>query len=127
VLMQKEWFHGDISKDASEDLLSGQPKGTFLVRTSKTKTETPTPFTISKVNKKGKITHQRITKRQDGKFEISIKTSTKTKDRVSEDDNLVPFLRNLKADLYLERDCPVSRYKALFVQTEKVGYVSTDD
>ena len=58
VLMQKEWFHGDIPKDAAEDLLAGQSKGCFLVRTSNT--ERNAPFTISKVNKKGKINHQRI-------------------------------------------------------------------
>jgi hypothetical protein len=36
-------------------------------------TEKVSPFTISKVNKKGKINHQRVHKRPDGTFEISIK------------------------------------------------------
>jgi hypothetical protein len=26
------WFHGDISKETAEDLLAGQPKGSYLVR-----------------------------------------------------------------------------------------------
>jgi len=122
VLMQKEWFHGDISKETSEDLLSGQPKGTFLVRTSIT--ERSSPFTISKVTKKGKINHQRIQKRQDGKFEVNIIYSNgKSAIEVSKDDLLVPFIRSLSSELYLENSCPGSKYKALFLQTKVEGYL----
>jgi len=127
VLMQKEWFHGDISKEASEDLLSGQPKGTFLVRTSVT--EKTSPFTISKVTKKGgKINHQRIQKRADGKFEVTIKYSNgKTAVEVSKDDLLVPFIRSLSSELFLEAACPGSKFKALFTHTKVEGYLATDD
>jgi len=50
VLMQREWFHGDIDQSRAENLLSGQPEGTFLVRISTTLRQYP--FAISKVNKK---------------------------------------------------------------------------
>eukprot|EP01114_Cavostelium_apophysatum_P014808 TRINITY_DN3928_c0_g1_i1.p1 TRINITY_DN3928_c0_g1~~TRINITY_DN3928_c0_g1_i1.p1 ORF type:complete len:545 (+),score=163.03 TRINITY_DN3928_c0_g1_i1:159-1793(+) len=127
VLMQKEWFHGDISKEAAEDLLSGQPKGTFLVRTSVT--ERQCPFTISKVTKKGgQINHQRIQKNHDGKFEVTIKfPNGKAVTEVSKDDLLVPFIRTLSGELYLENPCPGSKYRALFLQTKVEGYLATDD
>jgi len=127
VLMQKEWFHGDIDKQRSEDLLSGQPKGTFLVRTSTTAKNAP--FTISKVSKKGKINHQRINKRPDGLFEVQIvyQSSGKTKTEVSKDDSLIPFIKQLSDELYLEHACPGSVYRALFNATKVEGYLATDE
>lgn len=126
VLMQKDWFHGDIDKQRAEDLLSGQPKGTFLIRTSTTSKNAP--FTISKVSKKGKINHQRINKRPDGTFEIQIIYSNgKTKNEVSKDDSLIAFIKSLSDELYLEHSCPGSVYKALFLHTKVEGYLATDD
>jgi len=49
-LMKNEWFHGDIEKGESEDLLKNYKSGYFLVRTSKTTPDKP--FTISKHSKK---------------------------------------------------------------------------
>jgi hypothetical protein len=106
--------------------LSPQSKGTFLVRTSVT--EKSSPFTISKVTKKGKINHQRIQKKPDGKFEITIKYSNgKTATEVSKDDLLVPFIRSLASELYLETACPGGKYKAIFLQTKIEGYKQTSD
>jgi len=125
-LMQKEWFHGDVSKDTAEALLSGQSKGTYLIRTSIT--EKNSPFTISKVTKKGKINHQRVQKRSDGKFEVAIKYSNgKSAVEESKDDLLIPFIRSLSGELYLEKECPGSKFKALFLHTKVEGYLSTDD
>jgi len=126
VLMQKDWFHGDISKETAEDLLSPQPKGSFLVRTSVT--EKLSPFTISKVTKKGKINHQRIQKKPEGKFEITIKYANgKTAVEISKDDLLVPFIRSLSSELFLETACPGSKYKAIFLQTKIEGYKQSSD
>lgn len=58
-LTAASWFHGDIERPGSETLLEPQKPGTYLVRVSLTEPE-KTPFTISKVGKDGKISHQRI-------------------------------------------------------------------
>lgn len=127
VLMQKDWFHGDIEKQRAEDLLSGQQKGTFLVRASIT-SPMLSPFTISKVSKKGKINHQRILKNQDGNFEIQIVSSSKkTKTHVSKDDSLIPLIKEISDELYLKYSCPGSVYKSLFLQTKIEGYLATDE
>ena len=34
AVMKKDWFHGNISKEVSEELLAGTKKRTYLVRTS---------------------------------------------------------------------------------------------
>jgi len=124
--MQKEWFHGNITKETAEDLLAGQPKKTYLVRTSKTEKESP--FTISKVNKKGEINHQRIHKRLDGSFELVVKFSSKkpSKTLESKDGLLVPFIRLAATDLNLETPCPGSIYRSIFNPTKVEGYLSND-
>jgi len=126
AVMQKEWFHGFITKEVAEDLLAGQAKGTFLVRTSKTERESP--FTISKVNKKGELTHQRIHKAPDGSFEMAIKfTGQKpSKTMTSKDDLLVPFIRSVTTELHLDIACPGSIYRSIFNPAKVQGYLSND-
>eukprot|EP01116_Phalansterium_solitarium_P018988 TRINITY_DN5181_c0_g1_i4.p1 TRINITY_DN5181_c0_g1~~TRINITY_DN5181_c0_g1_i4.p1 ORF type:complete len:536 (-),score=149.58 TRINITY_DN5181_c0_g1_i4:297-1904(-) len=122
LLMQKDWFHGNIEKETAEDLLSGQAKGCFLVRTSHTVKQYP--FTISKVNKKAQINHQRLFKRPDGLFEVQIQyPNGKTKTEVSKDDQLVNFIRALSKDLYLDSACPGSRFKSIFLEKREAGYL----
>jgi hypothetical protein len=46
---------------------------------------------------------------------------------VSKDDSLIPFIKQLSDELYLEHACPGSVFKALFLQTKVEGYLATDD
>jgi len=61
-VMKEPWFHGDLPRNTCEVLLSDyvKKKGTYLVRLSTTDPIEKSPFTISKVNKKGKVNHQRV-------------------------------------------------------------------
>jgi len=60
-LLKKKWFHGDISREEANDLLTKKKRkaGTFLVRLS-ISDPIESPFTISKLTKGGKVVHQRI-------------------------------------------------------------------
>ena len=71
ALCYKEYFHADIPKLTSENLLKGQPPGTFLVRLSTTSKQTP--FTITRVTSKSTLEHIRIIKMDDGNFKAKIK------------------------------------------------------
>eukprot|EP01116_Phalansterium_solitarium_P021022 TRINITY_DN6399_c0_g1_i2.p1 TRINITY_DN6399_c0_g1~~TRINITY_DN6399_c0_g1_i2.p1 ORF type:complete len:531 (+),score=104.83 TRINITY_DN6399_c0_g1_i2:286-1878(+) len=125
VLMQREWFHGDIDQSEAENLLSGQAEGTFLVRISQTLRQYP--FAISKVNKKSKINHQRIMRKPDGTFELQITFSSgKTKVETSKDDLLAPLIRNIAKDLFLNTPCPGSRYRGLFIAAKTEGYLGDE-
>ena len=52
-LALKDWFHGFISSDVSAQRLNGRPPGTFLVRLSASKPDSP--FTLSYVRGKGAV------------------------------------------------------------------------
>jgi len=122
VLMQREWFHGDIDQADAENLLASQPEGTFLVRISQTLRQYP--FAVSKVNKKNKINHQRIQRKPDGTFELQITFANgKTKVETSKDDLLAPLIRAVAKDLFLNTPCAGSRYRSLFLAGRSEGYV----
>mmetsp|Transcript_17936 Transcript_17936/g.50540 ORF Transcript_17936/g.50540 Transcript_17936/m.50540 type:complete len:529 (+) Transcript_17936:60-1646(+) len=57
-MLRMKWFHGDISTPKATDRLNGLETGTFLVRFS---SSAPGCYTISSVDKKGRVVHQRIT------------------------------------------------------------------
>jgi len=64
ALLGQPWFHGDVSKEVCEGTLRAtytqtNKKEAFSVRFSLTDPKS-TPYTISKIDKKGCITHQRI-------------------------------------------------------------------
>lgn len=117
LCMRQDWFHGDITKDQSEQLLLSQTKGSFLVRTSNTKPSEP--FTISKYSKNGKINHQRIKKRKDGSLEIKGEKQTFKSAGIEKGDNLTHLIKNAAKELYLKTPCPGSPYKSLFVSDFK--------
>jgi serine/threonine protein kinase len=60
TLVNSQWFHDDLQKDASESRLRQRAELTFLVRASHTDAS-KTPFTISKV-RGGIAVHKRITR-----------------------------------------------------------------
>jgi len=122
AVMEKEYFFGDISKERAEDLLAAEPKGTFLVRASITQPDKP--FTISKVSKKGKINHQRISKEKDGSLTVNIVyPDGKEKKETQQDGALEKFVKKLTKELFLEKHCPGSPYRALFVKSSVEGYL----
>jgi serine/threonine protein kinase len=57
VLLQNNWFHGDISTKEAENRLIAKGPGAFLIRFS---TSAPGTYTMSKVSRDGSINHQRI-------------------------------------------------------------------
>jgi len=66
ALPQKIWFHGDLSAEESNDLLNGEPVGTFLVRFSSKGT-----FAASFIDSKGSIRHVLITSNRKDCFEVN--------------------------------------------------------
>jgi len=119
--MKNEWFHGDIEKGESEDLLKNYKSGYFLVRTSKTTPDKP--FTISKHSKKDKINHQRIAKAVDGTLTISIVGKKETKVITQKDGNLEKLISAVKKPLELEKAVPGSKYRGIFTKTQSEGYL----
>lgn len=117
-------FHGDITSTEAEQLLAGQSKGTFLIRTS---TTSPThPFVISKVSRQGAINHQRIAIDRvtnvyalDIAYDAAVQT---VKSDVGE--TVSSFIEKVKTDLYLKHACPGSRFAAAFIEAVSDGYVA---
>jgi len=104
-ILSEKWFHGDITQDSSEDRLRDQLKGTFLIRFS----SAPGYFTLSHLNKKGQVNHQRITY-SDGQYTFwEEKYPT-----------LLALLKDQRKKQSLVQPCPGSSYRKLFPR-EKHG------
>jgi serine/threonine protein kinase len=117
-------FHGDITSTEAEQLLAGQSKGTFLIRTS---TTSPThPFVISKVNRQGAINHQRIAiDRVANVYALDIAYDAAVQSVKSDvGETLASFIEKVKTDLYLKHACPGSRFAAAFIEAVSDGYVA---
>jgi len=103
-IMSNLWFHGGIEYDDAVHKLKNKPPGTFLIRFSSK--DHPNCFTISKVNAKSKIMHQRI-----------LHKSTSPEVSTSEG-KTYPSLEELVAHghsaLKLSIPCPESPYTHLF-------------
>lgn len=109
-MLQKFWFHGDISAEESQTLLHTSPPGGYLVRFSSTH---PGNFTISSLTTKdNSLVHQRVTYVPEKRAFIFNGNEFKTLDDVirSCDDLVVP--------------CKSSKYQPLFFDTlhKVVGY-----
>eukprot|EP01121_Diplochlamys_sp_Union-15-3_P015711 TRINITY_DN5240_c0_g1_i2.p1 TRINITY_DN5240_c0_g1~~TRINITY_DN5240_c0_g1_i2.p1 ORF type:complete len:332 (-),score=55.29 TRINITY_DN5240_c0_g1_i2:32-1027(-) len=112
------WFHGDISKQESESRLATQKKGTFLVRLSTTEPER-TPFTITKVNKKGAINHQRVYSNAKGYY-VHIQNKGTSK-KYEEPGSISALIKKVSNPLFLKTDCPGSKFNIFFKKDLKVS------
>jgi len=111
--MSEDWFHGDITKDATDAKLSDfeGSKGTFLVRLSLNQPE-KNPFSISMISRNGQVVHIRINrKKKTGKLRVSFKKKNKVENI---DADTIEELVNLsKGPLSLGKVCPGRKYNPL--------------
>jgi len=126
-LLQCTFFHGDIGRTECECLLTSMSKrGYYLVRFSNTEPER-TPFTISKINKKGAINHQRVYIRPDGKgYYTHVKYKNGTK-KVETTGGLDQLIKKVKSDLRLRTECPGRKYAELFTASKVDGYLPSPE
>jgi hypothetical protein len=114
-------FHGNLSSAEAEKRLTGQDKGTWLVRVSAK--DPKQPYVISKVSRQGAINHQRINyDAATGKYKLEIHLKDRVKTAESEG-SLVEFLKSLRDDLYLKSACPGSPFGSVFAQATLQGYL----
>jgi hypothetical protein len=127
LVCEQEWFHGDISREESEQKLANEKKGSFLVRLSLTEPD-KTPFTISKVNQKGVINHQRVSVSPDhSSLYVTIKYPKETK-KMEATGTIIDLIKKVSKELYLKRDCTGSKFSSLFQKEERFGgYLQDDD
>ena len=63
----QEWFHGILTRQQSEELLSDKEPGTFLVRVS----ESRFGYSLSHcVHAKGRVKHYMIDQTPDGQYQV---------------------------------------------------------
>jgi len=121
-ILSQDWFQGNLDYDGAVHLLSAAKPGTYLIRFSSK--ENPGCFTISKVNAKSKIVHQRILHKLGGPFSIAESKSSYP--------SLIDLVDKAGQELKLETTCGSSPYAYLFLNKEKVNknvdlYGDTED
>lgn len=116
LICSKSWFHGDISRQESEQLLSGK-KSAFLIRLSMTDPET-SPYTISKVNSEGVINHQRIYAQNNapGYYVVSKSGSKSTEIQAPDLSELVHKLKKL-----IGKPLEGNKYRSFFLSEPEMG------
>ena len=117
-VLGQRYFFGDITKEESEMLLSGNPPGTFLVRFSTTSLG---GYTVSRVTGSSTISHTRL-RHPCGSMEYS---HGKTVAR-----SLPDLIEAIKDSLGLKFPCPGWPFSYLFndtVRSEGYGYDDNDD
>jgi len=130
-VLQEPWFHGDLPRNTSEAILSDhlKKKGTYLIRLSTTDNFEKTPFTISKVNKKGTINHQRVYVNRDRSgYYIVIKSKDGDKDKkIEAKGGIEVLISKVENELQLKHACPGRKYSELFVTNKVEGYLPSPD
>mmetsp|Transcript_51753 Transcript_51753/g.129911 ORF Transcript_51753/g.129911 Transcript_51753/m.129911 type:complete len:515 (-) Transcript_51753:971-2515(-) len=121
-ILSQKWFHGEISKDQADDLLNRMKgRAAFLVRLSTTKAG---QFTISKINNKGKINHQRIDYQPGVGFSLKVMNPRGEPKTIQSNDPLPRFIEMVRKELKLKNECSGSRFESLFAKEKKedTGY-----
>jgi len=114
--VSQRWFHGNISQIEAEDRLQNQPKGTYLLRFS---ASSPGCYTISHINKKKKLVHQRVTHIPGEGFCF---WDAKYAD-------LRELIKHERKEQFFSQPCPGSQFQKLFPKKKakdavvEVGYV----
>jgi len=128
--MQEPWFHGDLPRQNCEAILSDhlKKKGTYLVRLSTTDPIEKTPFTISKVNKKGTINHQRVYVNRDRSgYYIVIKTKDGKDKKIEARGEIEALITKVTSELGLKYNCPGRKYNELFITNKVEGYLPSPE
>eukprot|EP01125_Pyxidicula_operculata_P006709 TRINITY_DN2307_c0_g1_i1.p1 TRINITY_DN2307_c0_g1~~TRINITY_DN2307_c0_g1_i1.p1 ORF type:complete len:552 (+),score=125.92 TRINITY_DN2307_c0_g1_i1:59-1714(+) len=129
-IMECNWFHGDISKEEAVILLSGdekkRKKGTFLVRLSTSEPVQQNPFTITKLNAKLEIMHQRVYLKDDGVYYINIKDKSGDGE-ISSKYGLRFLIEELIKAKFVTEALPRTRYNYIFsapaAKPSDLGYI----
>jgi hypothetical protein len=124
------WFHGDITKEEAVSVLMGQlqdlddkgkkaKNGVFLVRCSLSEPVHQNPFTISQLNAKGEIIHQRVFLKN-GKLFIPIKDKNGADNEISSRKGLKALIQEVEKSKSVKTSAPRTRYNDIWL--EKVQY-----
>jgi len=111
-LCDKPWFHGNITKQECEQLLSRKKGGAYLIRLS---TAEMGVYTLSKLTKDRKIVHQRLHYRAGEGFTINVNNVSKTFA------TLPDLVKGCKSDLNLKKACEGSKLAALALSSQPVA------
>jgi len=119
----ESWFHGDISRQESEQLLAGK-KGAFLIRLSMTDPEA-SPYTISKVSSEGVLNHQRIYVQANGSgYYVISKSGSKSTEITGT--NLSDLVKKFKK--IIGKPLEGNKYRSFFLaEPQNGGYQDESD
>lgn len=111
--LEKEWFHGDVSREEAQRRLHDKEQGAFLVRFN---SNIPGAFTLDKLTPQRTIVSARIIQHKKGGFYPE-------NDPKSSFPDLTTFVDELWERMGLTVPCPGSRFQSLFTdQPKNVGY-----
>eukprot|EP01126_Amoeba_proteus_P034649 TRINITY_DN3460_c0_g2_i1.p1 TRINITY_DN3460_c0_g2~~TRINITY_DN3460_c0_g2_i1.p1 ORF type:complete len:331 (-),score=58.75 TRINITY_DN3460_c0_g2_i1:155-1147(-) len=127
-LMKQPWFHGDCQREVCEASLQTSNKPAFSVRFSFNNPD-QTPFTISKINQKGVISHQRVHVTREGGFSYYLMITYRNEEKrvMSPDGSLEGLINFVAQDLELINPCG-GQYLDIFrdsgMLVKNLGYVA---
>jgi hypothetical protein len=136
TVMKKDWFFGDLgASDAESKLKAVGKSGTFLVRLNMGGQETieKTPFTISRLDDKGKPYHTRVYPREDAGFLVKIKKGTEEVKLRNKSSNIEDFISYLQSQSngVCAGVCPGTPFRDIFtgepVKKSQYEEASDDD